>query len=240
MKEKLKIDVVSDIACPWCFVGKKHLEEAIGKLPQYDIEVNWIPFQLDPTIPEEGRNYEQHFINKFGSLEQFKVLSERVEEAGTKAEISFKFDRIPQIPNTLKMHKLLHVGGEEGIGNSIKEAFFQAYFENGTDLSKDESLYQIMIEFGWSTSKTKQIIEDEKISEAVEQKMNYYKRLGVSSVPFFIINEKYTLSGAQPSYVFEDALKSIGKPIESEEKESCSIILLHKIQFLPIQCCTLG
>lgn len=218
MKEKLKIDVVSDISCPWCFVGKKHMEEAISKLPDYEVEVNWHPFQLDPSIPDEGQDAIEHFSNKFGSFEKFKELSKRVVAAGDKAGISFAFQKIEKIPNTLKMHQLLNIAGKEGIGPEVKEAHFKAYFEQGKDLTNDITLCEIMAGFGWATSKTMAIIYDKNIANAVNIEIGYYKRLGVNGVPFFIVNDKYTLSGAQPPHVFVDALKSIGEKLQLQEK----------------------
>lgn len=224
MKEKIQIDVVSDVACPWCYVGKKNLEKAMEAADDFEFQVNWHPFMLDPTIPKEGRNFEDHFTNKFGSMDNFKNISSRVEMAGSAAGIHFRFDLIPNIPNTLSMHQLLQVAGHEGFAGELKETLLKAYFEQGLDLTDQSTFFDIMSQFGWTNEKTSQVLNDEPLQQHVLAEIDHIQKLGVSSVPFFIINNKYAVSGAQPVDTFVQMIKEAGKElILSTEGESCGV-----------------
>ena len=223
MMKKITVDVVSDVVCPWCYIGKKHLERALAQLPDLEIEVNWHPFQLDPGVPEEGIDKIEHYTSKFGSMDRFEVLSQRVLQAGKNAGISFNFDQIDRVPNTLKLHNLLQEAQKEGRANELKGYLLSAYFEEGKDLSSEEVLIRLMEEFGWSSLRTHQTLENKEISYWVKQEIRHYQNLGVSGVPFFIINQKYGLSGAQPPEVFIEALTEVKKKIEDEQVNACSI-----------------
>ncbi len=223
MRTKIRIDVVSDVACPWCYVGKKHLETALTSLSETEADIHWHPFQLDPTVPEEGADKEEHYTQKFGSMDRFDMLSQRVVQAGKNAGIDFHFDRLSRIPNTLKLHALVAEANKEGFGARLNEAFLSAYFEKGIDLTSPDEIVRIVSDFGWSEEKTRAIIEDKEAHTRVLQEINHYQNLGVNAVPFFIINNKYALSGAQPPEVFAQALTEIGKEISTNEGEACDI-----------------
>ena len=221
MKPKIQIDVISDVACPWCYVGKKNLEKAIEKTSNYEVEVNWRPYQLDPNIPKEGVDQEVYLANKFGSLERYEQLATHLKTTGKKAGIEFK--RAKRLPNTLSLHCLLHVASNEGFGNELKTAFFKALFEDQIDLTSLKELKRIMAEFGWEENKTEQVLADEEISYAVKMEINQAYNMQVAGVPYFVINNKYSLRGAQPSEVFEQALQDIGGEMQSEPDNTCSI-----------------
>lgn len=223
MSAKIRIDVVSDVACPWCYVGKKHLEKALEDFNETEVEVAWHPFQLDPTVPREGKDKDQHYAEKFGSMERFYQLSERLELAGQQAGINFDFHALQRVPNTLRLHVLLHEAGKEGFAPDLKEAFLSAYFEKGLDLSSDEVVLEIMSGFGWSPEKTREIWNDQEKEYWVLQEIRHYQNLGVNAVPFFIINNTYALSGAQPTDVFKQALIQIGNEMDKKQGEACEI-----------------
>ncbi len=223
MKEKIVIDIVSDVACPWCYVGKKHLEAAMQTSTDFDFEVHWHPFMLDPNIPAEGRAFDAHFSKKFGSMEQFQKISERVIQAGENAGINFRFDQIPMVPNTLALHKILHIASVEGIANAVKGRFLNAYFENPIDLTNDQNICEIMSEFGWSSHKTLVILNDAEITQKVLTEIENYKQMGVNAVPFFIINHTYGMSGAQPIAYFKEAFKEISMKMLENSDASCDI-----------------
>ena len=220
MKTKMQIDIISDVACPWCYVGKKNLEKAISSLPDTEVEVNWHPYQLDPTIPSEGIDRETYFTNKFGSMERYEQLAANLKAAGKKAGIDFA--EIKRAPNTLKLHQLLFVAGQEGIGNELKERFFQAYFIQPVDLTKEETLVQIMSEFGWSEQRTVAVLNDESIVYQVKMEINNAYNMQVAGVPYFIVNNKYSLRGAQPPEVFMQAIQQIGTEME-QEAAACAV-----------------
>ncbi len=223
MSKKIQIDVVSDVVCPWCFVGKKHLEKAITALPEYDVEVRWHPFQLDPTVPENGVNKKEHYAKKFGSIERYEELSQRVVEAGERAGIKFNFKDIVNIPNTLSLHALIHEADKLGRADELKERFLKAFFEEALDLTKKENILKLTRDFGWDDAFVESVLENKETAYRVTQEIRHYQNLGVTGVPFFIINNKFGLSGAQPPEVFIEALKEVGGPVETSEAEACTI-----------------
>ena len=213
----IQIDIVSDVACPWCYIGKKHLEKALEGFENQEFNITWHPFQLDPTIPAEGLAREEYFINRFGSAERIQQMHERVEGVGQKAGIQFEFEKMPKVINTIPLHKILHIAREEGTQNELEGRLFKAYFTDGIDFSDKENIIAFMEDFGWSSEKTEGILADDQISYWVTQEIKHFQNLGVSGVPFFILNNKYGLSGAQPTEVFKDAIEKLAeemKPVE--------------------------
>jgi predicted DsbA family dithiol-disulfide isomerase len=223
MTKKISIDVVSDIACPWCFIGKRRLEKAIESLPEYEIKVNWHPFQLDPTIPNEGLNKAEYMANKFGSKERYEMLAESVINAGKDTGINFDFFSSPKMPNTMKMHQLIHVATKEGFAEKLEEVLFKAYFEEGIDLVDNKELIKLMLPFGWTEAYTQSILDDKEIAYWVTQEIRSYQQMGVTGVPFFIFNNTHAFSGAQPPQVFIDAVKSLENKQEGVTGDSCAV-----------------
>jgi len=220
-KNTITIDVVSDIACPWCYVGKRRLEAALKQWKGAPIEVNWHPYQLDPTMRAEGMDRNTYLTNKFGSIDNVQEMIDRLSEVGKTVGIEFDFGDNWLAVNTLPLHQLLNVAREEGFGIEMKEQFLAAYFEQAQHLNKPEALYAIVEKFGWNSEKVDLIINDQKIAETVKAEISHYQQRGVSGVPFFIINNQYGISGAQPSEVFLEAFQSVS-PIEViSEGDSC-------------------
>ena len=219
MKDKtLKIDIVSDVACPWCYVGKRQFEKALENMKDLDLEVNWKPFQLNPTIPEGGLDRDSYYRNKFGSQEKVDKMMTRLIEFGKKVDIDFK--KRDRIPNTRRMHSLLHAAREKGFSNELKEAFFEAYFEKNRNLADDEVVIDIAEQFGWSREEILKIMEDEEIAYEINKEIRDVQNRGVSGVPFFIINNQYGVSGAQPPEVLERWIRETKKELDiSEDKE---------------------
>jgi len=221
MEEKITIDIVSDVACPWCYVGKRKLEAAIKEWKGAPVEINWHPFQLDPTMPKEGMDGATYLKNKFGNSDRMNEITGRLTEVGKQVGIPFDFEGKWYAINTLYMHQLMHVAGQEGFKNELKERFLKAYFEEKRALNEPEVLCEIMAEYNWSAEKVNKIISDESIAEAVKTEINHYQQMGVSGVPFFIINNKYGISGAQESATFLKAFNTVS-PLEIiAEGDSC-------------------
>jgi predicted DsbA family dithiol-disulfide isomerase len=208
-KEKIKIDVVSDVACPWCYVGKRRLEEALKQWDGAPIEVWWHPYQLDPGMRAEGMNRDTYLTNKFGSIDRVQDMTDRLIEVGKTVGINFDFGDNWLAVNTLQMHQMLNVAREEGIGAEMKERFLSAYFVESQHLNQPQVLYNIAKDYGWDKEKVDAIINDDKIAEKVKEEVQLYQQRGVSGVPFFIINDKYGISGAQPTEVFLQAFEKV-------------------------------
>lgn len=220
-QETIKVSVVSDVACPWCYIGKRRLETALATWKGTPVEVTWHPFQLDPNLPESGFDRDTYLINKFGDLERTTAMTDRLTEVGKEEGITFNFGDQWLAVNTLPLHQLLHVAGEEGFKDKLKERFLKAYFDENLHLNKPEVLIKVMSEFDWDAEKTSQVLADDNIAYAVKQEIAHYQERGVTGVPFFIINDKYGISGAQPASVFLDAFSKVA-PIEvTNEGDRC-------------------
>ena len=207
---KIKIDVVSDVVCPWCYIGKRRLEKAIDQLAgQVDVEVEFHPFELNPDMPKEGKNQKQHLADKFGSEERYKQITSNVTKVAAEEGLKFNFDKQEVSPNTRDAHRIIRYAKSEGKQAAVNEAFMKAYFEEGIDLSKKENLLTIAIKAGLDNMKVSSVLHsDEGLVEVeLEERMNSQR--GISGVPYFIINNKYGVSGAQPAEVFQKALMDI-------------------------------
>ncbi len=219
MKQKIQIDIVSDVACPWCYVGKKRLEKALLNLPEVEAEISWQPFQLDPTIPEEGRLLKEYYEAKFGGEDQVIRIHEKMESVGEMEGIAFDFSKMKYTMNTLSLHTLMLQADKEGFKSELKERFFKAYFEDAINLNLSENLEKIMGEFSWRPEKTQEILGDEALKQEVKKTIAFYQSMGVTGVPFFIFNKKYAFSGAQPPKVIVDTIQNILKE-EAEKQET--------------------
>jgi predicted DsbA family dithiol-disulfide isomerase len=222
---KITIDIVSDVACPWCFVGKKRLEEALSQLPDATTEIRWHPFQLDPTIPTEGVDRETYFNKKFGSGERVEEIYKHMDIVGKSVGIDFRFDKMKKAVNTLPFHNLLFVGREDGNQDELKEHLFKAYFEQGVDFSQRQSYIDVMLAFGWPIEKTEETLDNKEIDYWVAKEIKHYQEQGVTGVPFFIFNNKYGFSGAQPPEVFVETITKIQAEMQpaAATGEACDV-----------------
>jgi predicted DsbA family dithiol-disulfide isomerase len=219
--DTITIDVVSDIACPWCYVGKRRLEAALEQWKGAPVEVNWHPYQLDPSMRAEGMDRDTYLTSKFGSVERVEEMTDRLMEVGKTVGIDFDFGGNWLAVNTLQMHQLLNVARKEGIGTEMKERFLAAYFEETQQLNKPEALYAVAANFGWDHEKVDAIINDQEIAATVTAEIAQYQQRGVSGVPFFVINDQYGISGAQPVEVFLEAFQSVSPVEVIAEGDSC-------------------
>ena len=225
MKQKITIDIVSDIACPWCYIGKNRLETAINKTTnEFDFEVNFKPFQLDPSIPNKGIDRKTYFENKFGSNERVEEIFDRVEQAGESVGIDFKFREIPKAINTLPLHVLLKAAEKEGFQKELAKLFFEAYMVTPQDLTNEQNVVNILKTFGWTEEKTLELMNNEELAYEVKAEIAHYQQLGVSGVPFFIVNNKFGISGAQPAETFIEAFRSLkSEDFPTKTEDSCAI-----------------
>lgn len=224
-KKTINIDIVSDVVCPWCYIGKKRLESAINDLKNdYHFELNFHPFQLDATLPEAGIDQKTHFIKKFGSEERMEEIFSQVAQAGASVGIDFKFKEIPKAINTIGLHAILHVAKAEGLQLAINQALFEAYMVHPIDMSDKENIANVLAPFGWSKAKVFSILMDEKLKNIVIKEIQGFQKMGISGVPFFIINQKYGISGAQAAEVFKNAFVSMKEEdFPVSEVTACSV-----------------
>jgi predicted DsbA family dithiol-disulfide isomerase len=220
-KEKaIRIDVVSDVVCPWCYIGKRRLEKAIegtqvsGNVQVKDIEIIYRSYQLDPSVPKEGMDFQTYMENRFGA--GFVSKFHQVEQVAQTEGLDFDFSSLPKAINTFTLHRILTIALQDGIQAEVKEAFMKAYFIDRQDLTQENILVELLSKYGWSAEKTLGIINSDVATDEVKEEMNYYRQLGVTGVPFFIFNQKYAVSGAQPAEVFMEILEKVSKEMEVE------------------------
>lgn len=218
-KPKIKIDVVSDVVCPWCYIGKRRLEKAIAQVAdQVDVELEYHPFELNPDMPQEGRNQKKYLTKKFGSEAKYQQIVNHVTEVAAQEGLAFDFEKQTISPNTRNAHRLIGFAKKHNNQIEMKEALMKAYFEQGLDLTQTETLVSIATELGLDHEATRNFINSkEGLVEVTTAEMQNAQR-GISGVPFYIINNKYGVSGAQPSEVFVKALLEISEENISAEK----------------------
>jgi predicted DsbA family dithiol-disulfide isomerase len=219
----IKIDVVSDVACPWCYVGKRRLEKALEQWDGAPIEVEWHPYQLDPSMPAAGQKRDEYLTKKFGDLDKVKEMTDHLTNVGKEVGIDFDFGENWLAVNTLPLHQLLVIAGKEGFKDALKERFLKAYFVETLHLNDAKVLESIMAEFGWDANKVQEVINNKQLGVDVQKEIAHYQEMGVSGVPFFVINNKYGISGAQPSEVFLDTFKQLSTLVETPEGEQCDV-----------------
>jgi predicted DsbA family dithiol-disulfide isomerase len=206
----LSVEVISDVICPWCFIGKRRLETAIAAYAA-PMNVQWLPFQLNPTMPTEGISRREYRTRKFGSWERSQELDARVIEVGREAGIDFAFDRIARTPNTLNAHRLIWLADKNGVQDAVVEALFRAYFTQGRDISNHQTLSDVVVEAGLDRSKVEALLHSDQGMDAMKDAAKTPRRFRVDSVPFFIVDGTITLSGAQERNVFVEAFKQAEK-----------------------------
>jgi len=200
----LTIDVISDVICPWCFIGKRRLEKAIA-FHKKPVNVRWHPFQLNPAMPKEGISRREYRIGKFGSWERSMELDANIIAVGKEEGIHFDFDLMERTPNTLDAHRLIWLAGQHGIQDAVVEALFLAYFTEGRDISNQQTLIDVVSEAGMERKQAETTLNSNEGMDAIKEAGEQARRFQVNGVPFFIINSEITLSGAQSPDVFVDA-----------------------------------
>ncbi|MBI3220871.1 MAG: DsbA family oxidoreductase [Bacteroidetes bacterium] len=209
-KPSIKIDVVSDVVCPWCYIGKRRLEKAVQQVKdQVDVIIEYHPFELNPEMPAEGRNQRDYLVKKFGSEAKYEQITGHVTATAAQEGLAFDFSKQSVSPNTRQSHRLIYFAKQQGKQLAMKEALMKAYFTDGVDLTKNESLIQVATSVGLDANEVNTFLHsDEGLNEVIaEEKLNVQR--GISGVPFFIINNQYGVSGAQPSEVFANAFLEI-------------------------------
>jgi predicted DsbA family dithiol-disulfide isomerase len=201
----IAIDVVSDVICPWCFLGKRRLDKAIGLLDGIKVEVNWRPFFLDPTIPKEGMSRRAYMESKFGA-ERLKTIHDPLIAAGKEDDVPYEIDRITRTPNSLDAHRLIRWSHVSGKQHDVTERLFMAYWNGGLDIGDRDVLLKIAADSGMDKDDISEKLENGKDVDAVNAEVSHAYRMGVTGVPCFIFAQKQGLMGAQPAEVLADAI----------------------------------
>jgi len=216
----LQIEVISDVVCPWCFIGKRRLEEALRQFELNDsgvsIEVQWRPFELNPDLPVSGMERAEYLQRKFGS--GARDVYSRVSQAGRSVGIEFAFDSIARQPNTVSAHQLIWLAGQELRQDAMVETLFQAYFLEGADLTDQAVLVELAVRAGLQAPAAQQCLSDQSIRQTVVEDERMARELGVQGVPFFVFNRKFAVSGAQEPAVLLRAIQTVSRESMTAEK----------------------
>jgi predicted DsbA family dithiol-disulfide isomerase len=206
-RSSVSVEVVSDVACPWCFLGKRRLERAVALLPDLDVAIHWRPYRLDPTIPPEGMDRRDYVARKFGSLDALDSAHARLEEFGRAEGIDYRFDLITRSADTTDAHRLVRWANESGLEDAMVERLFAAYFSEGQDIGDKTILARLADDVGLQpVAIAKRLTSDEDRS-VVEAEIDAVYRIGVSGVPTFIIDGRYGIVGAHPAETIASGIR---------------------------------
>ncbi|WP_027054194.1 DsbA family oxidoreductase [Mesorhizobium erdmanii] len=207
----ITVDVVSDVVCPWCFIGQKRLDKAVASAGDVDVHIRWRPFQLDPTIPPGGKDRREYMLAKFGSDERIREIHARIEPLGEAEGISFAFDAIKVAPNTLDAHRLIRWAGAAGeaVQNRLVRRLFQLNFEEGVNIGDHAVLVEAARDAGMDASVVATLLPTDADVEAVRTEIATASRMGISGVPCFLLEGKYAVMGAQDVDTLADAIRQV-------------------------------
>ncbi|MDR5907018.1 DsbA family oxidoreductase [Franzmannia qiaohouensis] len=207
---QVNITVISDAICPWCFIGKRHLDLALAELPEdVTVAVAWHPFELNPDMPAEGLSRRDYRTAKFGSWERSQALDAQVEAAAEQAGIEIHHERMTRTPNTFDAHRLIWLAGEHGVQSAVVGALFRCYFVDGEDIGDGAVLANAAREGGLAEIDIPAFLASDQGRAEVKAGLDEARRLGVSGVPTFIFNGTTGLSGAQPPEALRQAILEI-------------------------------
>ncbi|MEH6568330.1 MAG: DsbA family oxidoreductase [Halioglobus sp.] len=209
---KLEVDIVSDVVCPWCIIGYRQLQKALDMMPgQFEVDIRWHPFELNPGMPQEGQDVGEHLAQKYGtSPEQSQAARSRLTSLGDS--LGFKFDYSPgmRMVNTFRAHQLLHWAGEQGLQTPLKLALFEAFFSNREDVSDADVLVKVAQNVGLSGEQARELISSRCYETDVRKEQQYWLDQDVHGVPAFVFNNKHMVPGAQEADTFVRILNKIG------------------------------
>ncbi|MFT0892096.1 DsbA family oxidoreductase [Pseudochelatococcus sp. G4_1912] len=203
----ISLDIVSDVVCPWCYIGSKRVMRALELVPDLDVQINWRPFQLDPTIPAGGVDRTAYMLQKFGDQERIDAAHERLVALGKEEGINFHFDRITRAPNTLDAHRIIRWAQSNATQSAVAERLFALYFCEGVDIGDPAVLQEVATQAGLDGEAVANRLAGDWDKQEVNEEIAVAARLGITGVPFFIIDGRYGVAGAQSAQALADALQ---------------------------------
>ena len=215
----LKIDIVSDVVCPWCYIGKRRLENALALAPEVPVEIHWRPFFLNPWVPREGISRDEYLTAKFGSVEAYKGISGRVVAAAGEEGLLYRPDLVKRQPNTIDCHRLIHWAEAKGNAAEMKQRLMELYFRDGGDLTDTNVLVQAAADCGLDADDMrKRLATDEDVALISAQAQEAADK-GISGVPTYVFAQKYAVSGAQPADQLARAIRQVSGEINAQAAE---------------------
>jgi len=205
----IHLDIFSDPVCPWCYIGKAHLDRAVAQHPDHPFAVEWHPFQLNPDMPREGRDRAEYLEEKFGGRAKAAAIYARVEQAAVEAGVEIDFAAMKRMPNTLDAHRLIHWAGLEGRQTAVKSALMRAFFREGRDIGDTDTLMAIAGAAGLDKAVVARLLACDADSDDIRARDLDARRKGVTAVPTFLVARQYVVQGAQPPEVWGQIIEEL-------------------------------
>ncbi|MEO1562772.1 MAG: DsbA family oxidoreductase [Pseudomonadota bacterium] len=207
----IKLDIISDPICPWCYIGKTNLDRALEAHPDHAFEVEWHPFQLNPDMPAEGMDRREYLETKFGGQEGALQVYGQIDQAARDIGLHLDFAGIKRTPNTIDAHRLIHWAGLEGRQTLVVDKLFKAYFKEGRDISEHSVLVRIAEAAGMDGEAVRRLLETDEDKANLRTRDAHARERGVSGVPCFIVGQRYAVQGAQPPETWANVIEEIRK-----------------------------
>lgn len=205
----VKLDIISDPICPWCYIGKANLDRALERTGDHPFEIEWHPFQLNPEMPAAGADRRTYLEAKFGGKAQAVQIYARVTEVAAAAGLSFNFEAMERTPNTLNAHRLIHWAGIEGRQSLVVSALFRAYFTEGRDIGDVEALADIADFAGMDGAVVARLLASDSDSAEIRARDAHSREMGITAVPTFIVDHRHAVPGAQPPEIWDKVIADI-------------------------------
>ena len=210
----IKLDILSDPICPWCYIGKANLDRALEKVGDHPFEIEWHPFQLNPDMPAKGMDRREYLETKFGGKEQAVQVYARIAEAAEAAGLAINFEGIKRTPNTMNAHRLIHWAGLEGRQTPVVAALFTAYFKDGRDIGDVDVLADIADAAGLDAAMVRRLLQSDGDIEDIRARDAWAREKGVTGVPTFIVAQQHAVPGAQPPELWEQVISELLAKVE--------------------------
>ena len=205
----VKLDIISDPICPWCYIGKANLDRALTAHPDHPFTIEWHPFQLNPDMPASGMDRREYLETKFGGKENAIRVYSQIEEAAKAAGLEINFEGITKTPNTINAHRLIHWAGIEGRQTFVVASLFKAYFVEGRDIGETDVLADVADGCGMDAAMMRQLLQGDSDVEDIRKRDAHSREMGVTGVPTFVVASKHAVPGAQPPELWAKVIEDI-------------------------------
>ena len=212
----VKLDIISDVICPWCYIGKAHLDKALAAIPDHPFTIEWHPFQLNPDMPAGGMGRREYLEGKFGGKEGAVRAYAPVVKAAEAAGLSIDFEGMKRTPNTIDAHRLIHWAGIEGKQIPMVSALFEAYFKDARDIGDHEVLADVADSVTMDASLVQRLLGSDEDTQTIRDRDAHSRKMGVNSVPTFVVANQHAVPGAQPPEMWEKVIGEIMEQLESQ------------------------
>jgi predicted DsbA family dithiol-disulfide isomerase len=219
MVKPLQIDIVSDVVCPWCYIGKRRIENALALTPDVPVEIHWRPFFLNSWVPREGIGRDEYLTTKFGSPEAYKGIAGRVVAAAEEEGLVYRPELVRRQPNTIDCHRLIHWAGALGKSAEMKQRLMELYFRDGGDLTDIDVLVQAAADCGLDAESVRRRLATDEDVELISAQARNASDKGISGVPTFVFAQKYAVSGAQPAEQLARAIRQVSAEVNAQAAE---------------------